>query len=347
MLPVTAAILLICIAGMAVIYFLSVSNKNIFLILPNETSALKIDIDKIDDFNQNEFPLTYEIPGSERISLLQREYPVTITATTGAYRQILGLSMKTGSFFTAQAWTGKLRNAVLNEKAAFTIFGSINITGSSFRMRNETWLVTGVITDNDDEICRVYVPSSVIGGETNAMAANTTDKLDQTYLENSLKLLGIRNNNYDFYNFGIYNKLFLERILVIVLTALSLLLLSLLKPLISIFLRTFGSLKKDLGSFYIAEILKKMPGTVLRFILTTAGLIISPVLAIIFLIKLVSICLPWQDIPFIKILSQQPFYNQLAALQRLDLISLGIFILSLVITGVFFARFIIAMLKKK
>lgn len=334
-----AVILCLSIAGMAVIYFLSESNKNIILALPNEAGSPKIDIDKIKDFCTNEFPLTYEIQDSDRAGTTTGEYPVTVTGTTSTYPQILGLAMTAGSFFPEQAWTGKLKQAVLNETAAFSIFGNYDITGSRFRMRGDTWLVTGVIRDGDDDRSRIYIPSSVRGGETASFAMSAAGGLDSAYIKNSLKTLGIRDLNYNFLDFGVFNRLFLERIRVILLFFAVCLLLSLYRPLIVVFLGTVSVLKEKLERFYPVEILKKHGKSLIKTVIAGLGMVILPVLAVILLIRLVSICLPWQDIPSLAVQNREIFYLQIDKIQKLNMISAGIFILSAAVTVLFFIIF--------
>ena len=340
--PALAGIcLILCIAGLLAIYFLTVSNKYIFLVIPNDLASPKISMDKIDEFCENDFPVTYEIQDSRKVSLMQREFQADVIGTTSAYPQILGYVMTQGSFFSGQAWTGKLRQAVLNEKAAFTIFGSYNIDGSRFRMQNDTWLVTGVINDKDEDHSRIYVPSSVDG--TVAPAAFAISKLwgkngeyGEAYIKNSLKNLGIRDAGFTFHDLGRMCGLFLERIRVILLLFLSFLLLSLLRPLIIGFKSSFSAFKADLEKFYPGEILQKHKKTLLMTVLTALGSILSPVLAILLLIRLAAICLPWQDIPSIDIPDRGSFYLLLGRMQIMNMVSFGIFIVSIAVLCVFF-----------
>jgi hypothetical protein len=248
----------------------------------------------------------------------------------------MDLSMLEGSFFTKQAWTSEQRHAVLNEEAAFSIFGSSQIVNNRFRIRNDTWLVTGVIRDGEDDKARIYVPSSVRGGEANALALVTSDKLDEAYIKNSLKTLGIQENSFDFIDFSVRVRLFLERTLAIPLIFGIFLSFTLLKPLIITLIKALAALKKDLDQFYPAEILKKRQKAVARCILPGFGLVFFPILAIFLLINLISIWLPWQDIPSLAGLNKALFYPYIGWLADLETISLYLFIISLAVWGMFF-----------
>jgi uncharacterized metal-binding protein len=323
-------------AGPFIIYYLSLENRNLFLVLPNELGSPKLDINIIEDFCETDFLLTYEIPVPERVSIAQGDYPVTFIGTNSSYPHIMGLSMLEGSFFTKQAWAGKQRHAVLNEEAAFAIFGSSQIANNRFRIRNDTWLVTGVIRDGDDDKARIYVPSSVRGGEANALALICSDRLDEAYAKNSLKSLGIQGNSFDYIDFGAMTRLFWERTLIIPLIFMILLSLTLLRPLIMAFMKVFAALKKDLDKFYPSEIFEKSPKALARLILLCLGLVISPILAILLLINLISLWLPWQDIPSLAGLNKDLFYPHLGRLTSLETFSFILFILSLAVWGMFF-----------
>ena len=336
-------LLLVSLAGMIAVFILSGKNSSLFLALANDLSSPKIDIHNIEEFSKTVFPLTYEILSSERAGILN-ESPVTLVGTTAGFHHIMGLSMVEGSFFSAQDWTGKLRHAVLNEKAADVIFGSYKVAGSRFRMRSsqtrniETWIVTGVIRDGYDEAPRVYIPSSVQhAGQVNALALVISGNInDETYVKNALKSLGIHDRNYSYLSFGAMRRLFGERILAVPLVFFSLLLLSLVKPLIGLLLSAVRVLKNDLKELYPGEILKKRGKSLVGVILPALGLVLSPVITLVLLVKLASMCLPWQDITTPGGLDRSLFYPYLARLFNLDMISFLFFLLSATALCLFF-----------
>ncbi|MDR0312377.1 MAG: ABC transporter permease [Treponema sp.] len=329
-------LLLLSVAGPFIIYYLSIEKKSLFLVLPNELGSPRLNINNIEDFCETDFLLTYEIPASERVSLPQGDYPVTLIGTNSSYPSIMGLSMLEGAFFTKQAWTGKQRHAVLNEEAAFAIFGSSQVVNNRFRIRNDTWLVTGVIQNGDDDKAKIYVPSSVRGGEANALALVTSSRLDGTYVKNSLKSLGIQGSSFDFIDFSARTRLFFERTLTIMLIAVIFLLLTLLRPLIIALIRAITDFKKDLEQLYLIEIIKNRKKAVARFIFIGLRLVLFPILAVFLLIKLVSMWLPWQDIPSLSGLNKDLFYPHISWLTGLETISLCLFIVSLVAWGCFY-----------
>ena len=372
-LAVMGVCLVFCLAGLIILAFLAQKDRNLFLILPSDIGSTRLDVQKAEEFAQhvqinqrtqlnqheqlkqnvqlnqsieNEFPLTYEIIGSEQISLSYAEFQVTQIETNSNYPHILGLTMSEGSFFSAQAWKGKQRHAVLNEKAAFTIFGSYKIIGSRFKMRDDTWLITGVISDGDKDNSRVYIPSSIQGGEIEELALKSTGGLNEALIKNSVKNLGIQEKNFIFINFGTQYSLLWERIKVILLLFLGLLLLSFLQPLIISFKKAYAAIKKDLECHYPGEIIKKNKKSVFKLLFLILSILLLPSFALFFLLHIVSVCIPWQDIPSLGSLNQSIFYPYIARQRNLELISCIFFGISLAILGTFFISLNIFLWKK-
>jgi hypothetical protein len=326
-------VLIFCIGGLCVPAFMAKWGRDLLLVLPAEISSPKIAINRIEDFINNEFLLTYEISGSDRVSLSNGEYPVTLIGTNSCYSRVLGLQMIEGSFFSARDWEGKQRQAVLNEKAAFDIFGSSRVTGNRFKIRNENWLVAGVINDGDEDHCRLYVPSSIRGGGADALMVLTSGGIDEAYAKNSLKTLGVQEAAYNFFNFGTITYLLWERVVVISILFFALLFLSLISPLALKFRTAFAVLKEELERRYIWQILKGNRKTILKPLLFALGLAIFPAMALFLFLRLASICLPWQDIPSLALISRELFYPHFERLCDYEFASRLLFFISLAVLG--------------
>jgi len=327
-------VFILCIGGLCVPAFLAKWGKDLLLVLPKEINSPRIDVNEMESFIEDNFLLTYEIPGSDRLSLSNGEYPVTLIGTNSCYSRVLGLQMIEGSFFSARDWDGKQRQAVLNEKAAFDIFGSSRVVGNRFKIRNENWLVAGVINDVDDDHCRLYVPSSVRVVGANALMALTSGGIDEAYVKNRLKALGIQEAAYNFINFGTIANLLWERVAVILLLFFALLFLSLLRPLALKFKAAFAVLKEELERRYIAQIFNEERKIILKPLLFALGLAIFPVLALFLFLRIASICLPWHDIPSLALISRELFYPHLGRLCDCEFASRVLFFVSLAVLGV-------------
>ncbi|MDR1804532.1 MAG: ABC transporter permease [Treponema sp.] len=335
----------LCLTGLCVTAFLAGEDRDLFFVLPSETVSPRFDVQAIEEFSEKEFLLSYEIPGAERIGLTYAEYSATVIATNSSYPGILGLNMLEGAFFSKQAWTGKQRHAVLNKTAAFTIFGSGDIVGSRFRLRNDTWLVTGVISDGDEDKARIYIPSSVRGGETGALAV--MGGINEMYAKNGLKTLGIQEGNFSFINLGTQCRLLWERAEVTLLLFFAFLFLGIFKHLTAGFAEAATALKRDLSRLYPAELLRKNRGTVTRSVSFTLGMVLFPVMALFLFLRLASVCLPWQDIPSLSNLNPGFFFLRLSRIRVLKLISRFFFGFSLAFILIFFIGLIVSPTKRK
>ena len=346
MLP--AICVFLCLAGLCVTAFLAGKDRNLFFVLPSETVSPRFDVQEIEEFSEKEFLLSYEISGAERVSLSHAEYPVTVIATNSGYPGILGLNMLEGAFFSKQAWTGKQRHAVLNETAAFAIFGSSNIAGSRFRLRNDTWLVTGVLSDGDEDKARIYIPSSVRGGEAAALAVIWgTGGMDETYVRNRMKTLGIQEGNFSFINLGTQCRLLWERAEATLLLFFAFFFLGLLKHLAAGLSEAGTALKRDLSRLYPGELLRENRRTVTRAVSFVLGMVLFPALALLLFLRLASVCLPWQDIPSLANLNPEFFFLRLSRIHVLELISRFFFGFSLAFIVIFFISLIISPTERK
>ena len=337
---ITGLVFLVFFAGLCIPAIMAGRSnlRNLLLIQPEGRAASRgINTAAIEDFTADEFLISYSINSSQRFVLPHAEFPVTVTATTSAYAQMLGLPLVNGSFFGAQAWKGKLRHAVLNETAAVNIFGNTAVSGSRFRMLNESWIVTGVINDGDEDRGRVYIPSSVQGADAVSLIALMDKSIDEAYIKSRLKTLGILEGDYTFYNFRTIIGLLRDRIIVLVLFLAGLLLLSILASLWKKIIASFNEFLLQKEHRYIREIAKAKPGFIIKPSVY-ALLFLSAIAAALFLfLRAVSIMLPWQNILFLNSLNWDLFYPYIENLRNLEFASRILFILDTATLAVFIA----------
>jgi len=315
----------LCVSALWITAFLAENERHLLIVLPKNISSPKLNVREIDDFIKNNFLITYEILYSEKIGRAYSQFPVTLAGTTSSYPQIMKCIMIEGSFFTNAAWTGKLRQAVLNEKAAFTLFGSNSVTGNRFKTRNDTWLVTGVIRDNYDD-SRIYIPSSVWGGEAGAFAMTISGNFDETYVKNSLKNIKITEGDFGFINFNAYFTRLQERIIVTILIFAFFILLTVFEYMLTKLKNALKTIKSELAAFYPAEILKKERIFIIKNMVPVLSVSLIPVFILIILITVTGICLTWKDVEKLNI---SAFNYQINRIYTLDLVSLIFFIFSI------------------
>jgi hypothetical protein len=190
-------------------------------------APVAISLDAIEQFCEDEFLLTYEQRRLSSASTVYQQCQVTLVETNSHYPALLGYQLLRGAFFTKAAWDAKSRHAVLNETAAFTLFGSNNIVGKTIKLDKETWLVSGVLRDNDDANNVIYIPS--INTINNVQSANVSAiiamlaperGISETYAKNMLKTLGIQDAAYMFVNMEHMANLYWEWLFVVIKVAL-------------------------------------------------------------------------------------------------------------------------------
>jgi hypothetical protein len=309
---------LLCGAGLCVPAFIAGTSGlgELFLAAPANIHAPEIDLQKIERFCDEHFPLTYEIPGPEKALILGVEYPLTLIGTNSRYPRILGYSMAEGSFFPEQAWKGAERQAVLNGKAAFDLFGSSHSAGSRVKIRNETWIITGVINDGDDENRRIYVPSSVRGGKAVSLLARTDAAGGSSYIRDSLKSLGVYDDGFEFFDLGAEIRFFWER------AALALMLLCCLPPAFLLPLAlgacraAFSRLRRELKKHYLTELFCSGGLSLFKFLFSLPALPACAGTILFLLLRILSICLPWQDLPSLGSLDPRALYSGIALLRN-------------------------------
>jgi len=177
------------------------------------------------------------------------------------------------------------------------------------------------------------VPSSVRGGGADALMALASGGVDEAYVKNSLKTLGIQEMAYNFFNLGTITDHLWERAAIVPLLFFALLLLSLLRPLAHKFKASFTALKEELGRRYIGQILSGDRKIILKPSLYALELAIFPILALFLFLRLASVCLPWQDIPSLAIIGRELFYPHLERLRDYEFASRLVFFVSLAVLG--------------
>jgi len=330
------AIFIISLSALFIIAFFAKKEglSNLLLVSASQKNSTGINVNKIEEFTESDFLLTYELKSNERISLGYAEFNAAVITVNSSYPQITGKKLIEGSFFSRQAWTGKLKHAVLNETAAHLVFGGVNIAGKQIRMRNDIWLVTGVIDDGSDDSV-IYIPSSI----SDAANASVTDFLallspysgyDEIYAKNSLKSLGVHESNYNFYNLSSQLDLMYERAAIIIILFVAIILMFIFTFFIKNFKESFITLKIELSRHYANELLKHKRAAVIKPALITLLLICCPSLALFLLIRAASIILPWQDIPSIFD-CRALFYPHIERLYNFEIASRLFFIFSLIL----------------
>jgi hypothetical protein len=325
-----AAVFLLSVLILFTIAFFAHNDKkrNLLLVTSSQTGSHGIDVNKIEEFTKSDFLLTYEILSTEKISLSYADFPVTLVRTNSCYPKIINYGISEGAFFSKQAWTGAQRHAVLNETAASVIFGSVKIAGSQFKIRGETWIVTGVIDDKDKESNRVYVPSSIAGGHAYNFLVLTAG-FDETYIKNSMKSLGIHDTNYNFFTLDTSINLLFKRPQITLCLLFCFIFIYIIVILTGKLKIAIAEFKNKLNKHYFKQLFLENRKTAFKPVWLAALLVLCPILTLFLLLHAVSIILPWQDITSLKG-KQELFFPLVERLYNFNQTSGFLFIFSLI-----------------
>jgi len=154
--------------------------QDLFLAAPMVDATVAIE--KAEQMN---LYLTYETASTHR--------DTTLLSVSHAYGRVLGYSMLSGSFFTANAQEERQKCVVLNESLARDAFGGFDIVGLTYKINGEPYLVTGVV-DDKQERKNAYIPAQ----NTAASFLAVMETEEQTIAD--LRSLGVNANRFHLVN---------------------------------------------------------------------------------------------------------------------------------------------------
>ncbi|MGL5435736.1 MAG: ABC transporter permease [Lachnospiraceae bacterium] len=200
---------------LSMLAFLSAAAKlkgyqDLMLVVPYEFGISDYDLQEIEELCRDGFDITYEMKESALAQAAGSNHPVTLIGTNPAYRRVLNLRLTTGSFFSEAAWRMGSHHAVLSESAAFHLFGSYDIIGSTVMLGGESFLVTGVVKDQVKKEAAFYIPSGLLAGTVQVLMLRTSAGTGE--IRNRLIRLGIYEDNTRLLNLAkmaaVYEQLF-------------------------------------------------------------------------------------------------------------------------------------------
>ncbi len=162
--------------------------EDLMLVVPYGYGNPSYDIREIEQLCEEDFGVTYEIRRRAAAETGNSKIPVSMIGTNISYSQVFGLRNVAGSFFTEEAWNMESRYAVLNETAAYSLFGGSNIIGNTVKLDGEVFMVTGVVKDNNRKKEVVYVPSGVMPGSPEVLMIKSGSGIGE--VRNSMAQLG-------------------------------------------------------------------------------------------------------------------------------------------------------------
>ena len=128
--------------------------------------------------------VTYEIRAQATAKAIKQSRRVTLIGTNSSYADVMGYATLDGGFFSKDSFDLGAHEAVLNEKAASTLFGGGKLAGNLLRLNDELWTVVGVVRDDDADSDNVYVPATcalISGGDAKSQTTGAVMALLKDY----------------------------------------------------------------------------------------------------------------------------------------------------------------------
>jgi hypothetical protein len=311
---------------------------SLLLVTPSEFGTNGIDPKVIEEFCEDEFLLTYELREVNTAKALNSGARITVIGTNSCYRDLTERQMLSGGYFTKAAWEAGERYAVLNEKAAYDMFGSTGIIGKTFDIGGETWLVVGVMRDGEEDNANVYLPSSVTGGRAETLLAliNPADGITETYAVNALKEIGTQEESHRFISLPAAAAAYWERFSVSWRTAACLVLVILIRV---IWVKARGGLsdyRERLTRVYFRQLLAEHRRGMLSITVLGLLLAVCAVAVSVLMVQILAICLTWQDLTAAGSLPDDVFLTKTDFLRANHLPGVMLFAALLIMLALFF-----------
>lgn len=269
--------------------------ENHFLAIPKYKNAAGVSADKFEELSEGNFLITYEVKKEEQIEVLNSKHNIVLIGTNYVYPYITSYTFAEGSFFTQSAQEHKNRTAVLNEPAAFELFGNYDIVGNNIILQGKSYIVAGVIRDEDSENKNVYIPITLLSDKPTAFMTyiDIENGITEEYIKNEFKELDVTESNYYFINFRKINKIIHEQALTALMAIILIGLSFILKHSISKFKTLYEVLKELLMQYYFKEILNNKPELIYKMIRILLRIAFCVFGALIIAYNVFKICINW------------------------------------------------------
>lgn len=268
--------------------------QDLVLIIPDGIGLPALDLKEVNRLGTEELSLTYEI--NQRVTAESAHFTraVTLTGTNISYADIMDHKLTAGSFWSEEAWTMGSRYVVLNEPAAFRLFGSNSIIGNTVKFEGEVWLVTGVVRDGNKKKEMAYVPASVMTGQPEALLAKSSG--GTAAVMNRLSSLDVYEGNCRTVDVGAVAGLFWQLLIAAVCCGTALAAILFGRRQVFVLSADYGRLRIRYQTMYPEELVKKSRRELGQMVFRCLMLIFC--IAVVFFTarQILTLILQWQEI---------------------------------------------------
>lgn len=314
------ALIFLCILSLAGLLFLAIQAEkkqyqDLMIAVPDGSGFPSFDLSEINEIGNEEIAVTYDIRKRVTAETTNSNHSVTLIGTNSSYAEVAGLQTVTGSFWSTAAWNMRSRYVILNEPAAFQLFGSSDIIGNTVKLDGELWMVTGVVKDGNKKNKVAYVPASAITGSPEVLMAKTEGGTGA--VRNSLSRLGIYESNSRVIDVSAVALLFWQQFCVSVYLAIILLLVLFSCKRIALLGEHFGVIRLRCQIMYPEELIVKSRRELRQMVGQGLLVLLSGMLSLLLARQILQMALGWKDVgKEIKYLSDYFFQAKMQWLMR-------------------------------
>ena len=140
------------------------------------------------------FVYTIESQSTAVLQTELRPVSVRLLSVNAMYPRVTGLRLVRGSFFTEASEAAQVRHIVLNEAAAFALFGNDNIVGLAITLNGQIYETVGVLQDGVNE-ASAYVSAYLTDSAAQAVMALPDEATGVTaaHIRNAFMQIGVTN----------------------------------------------------------------------------------------------------------------------------------------------------------
>jgi len=208
--------------------------------------------------------LTYQTTYESSASATKQTLPVKLTATNYTFPYVMGYAVTDGSFFSEESQERGSAVAVLNQKAAFDLFGSINAAGGTVNVNGKTYTVSGVTDDTDDTARNIYVPAQTLGETTASGVIVSLNGTSEEQAKNELKAAYVDQYRFHILNLGLVATVVTDKVYLSAILAAMGILIIIFKKSLRLFKICLSSLSRLRQNEYLQGILRDKSGTVFK-----------------------------------------------------------------------------------
>jgi len=227
---------ILMLVGLVAVYILTGQQEGLLLAIPKVDATVSVDLAEAMNGNmamvesengfdvvwESNVTLTYEIRREAHVTALRAGYDVVLIGTNHTYPIVMNFPLSNGTFFCKNATSEGHRVAILNEQAAFDLFGAMNIAGNVLQINGEPYLVLGVIDDGNSDNLNIFIPTTRLSYTVGTIATNLTDgSLSEAVVRSEWRQIEIDERRYHFINLyslsmAIRNKLYFALALMVI-----------------------------------------------------------------------------------------------------------------------------------